>query len=180
MLDANLDKALDRFGQRVTKLAKLNLGAYKNGRRIDATGTLRKSVKYKVDKKKNDVNFSFEEYGMSVDAGVMGSKNKRIMKGWDKSLFKRGTYRSKKPPFSAIRKWIDDKPIKPRSLSSGRFISTKGNVKDKMAHAIRQSIFLNGKQPTLFFSNPFNDEFKKLPGDILGAFGKDIDNDLKN
>lgn len=179
MLDANLDKILNTFGERVTKLARINLGRSNKGRRIDSSGKLRKSLGYKLDKNKNDVTFSFQDYGIFVDAGVVGKKN-RILKDWNKSLFKRGRYRNKPPPFEAIRKWIDDKPIRPRNLSSGRFVVSKDtDIKDRMAGAIRMSIYLKGKQPTLFFSNPFNDEFKKLPDDIAGAFGKDIDNDLK-
>ncbi len=179
MLDAHLDKILNTFGERVTKLARINLGKSKRGKRIDSSGKLRKSLGYKLNKSKNDVTFSFENYGIFVDAGVVGKKNTRIMSGWDKSLFKRGRYKNKPPPFAAIRKWIDNKPIRPRNLNSGRFVSSKGNIKDKMAGAIRMSIYLKGKQPTLFFSDPFNDEFKKLPDDLLNGFGDDILIDLK-
>ena len=176
MEDANLDKVLENFGDRVVKLSQINLGKSVKGRRIDATGKLRKSIKYKLDKGGNELDFYFEDYGVQVDAGVLG-KRKRILKNWNKSIFKRGSgYSAKKPPFAKIRKWIDDKPIRPRNLNSGRFISTKGDVKDKMAHAIRMSIFLKGKQPTLFFSEPFNKEFKNLPDDLAIGFGKDIDN----
>ena len=174
MLDKNLDKVLQTFGKRVVKLAKIRIGRTTKGRRINATGKLKDSINFKVNKTKNDVDFYFEDYGIHVDAGVVGKK-KRILKNWNKSIFKRGSgYSTKPPPFRKIRKWIDDKPIKPRNLSSGRFIKSSDKVKNQMAGAIRQHIFDYGKQPTLFFSDPFNDEYKKLPDDISKGFANDI------
>ena len=124
MLDKNLDKVLQTFGKRVVKLAKIRIGRTTKGRRINATGKLKDSINFKVNKTKNDVDFYFEDYGINVDAGVVGKK-KRILKNWDKSIFKRGSgYSTKYPPVSKIRRWIDQKPIKPRNLSSGRFIKS--------------------------------------------------------
>jgi len=180
MLDKNLDKVLQDFGKKVVKLAKIRIGRTNKGRRINTTGKLKNSINYKQSKEKNEVDFYFEDYGINVDAGVVGKK-KRILKNWDKSIFKRGSgYSTKPPPFTKIRKWIDDKPIKPRNLSSGKFVNFKDtDVKDRMAYAIRKKIFDYGKQPTLFFSDPFNDEYKKLPNDAIKAFANDVALNLK-
>ena len=161
----------------MTHLARLNIGAYKKGRRIDTTGKLRASIKYKQTK--TGVDFFMEDYGKHVDAGVVGKK-RRILKNWNKSVFNRGKgYNAKMPPVDKIKKWINDKPIRPRDLVTGRFVQKTDKKLNQMAFLMSRKIYLYGKQPTLFFSTPFTEEFAKLPDDVLNAFSDEIDKTLE-
>ena len=168
-----LDKTkieLNRFAERVVKISKLNLGKSVRGRKIDASGRLRNSISHKVDGA--SVSFSFEDYGIYVDAGVVGKK-KKILKDWNKSLFKRGSgYSAKFPNITEIKKWIKNKPIKSRS-ENGRFV--KQNT-DSLAFLIGRKIYNEGKQPTLFFSDAWSKEFDA--DKITVAFADDMEDYL--
>ena len=170
---SNVADILKKFGHDVTRLAKIAVGRTVNGRRIDTTGKLRNSIKYTSDD--DDVTFFMEKYGLHVDAGVVGKK-KRILKNWNKSVFERGRgYSSKPPPIDTIKKWITQKPIRPRNLTTGQFSKKTPQIINQMAFLISQKIFNYGIQPKLFFSEPFNLKYKTLPNDIIHAFGDDFD-----
>jgi hypothetical protein len=65
--------------------------------------------------------------------------------------------------------WIKQRNIKGRD-KNGRFIKQKS-----LAFLIARSIKQNGLKPSLYFTKPFNNEFKKLSDDLVESFGLDID-----
>jgi hypothetical protein len=99
-------------------------------------------------------------YGQFVDKGVSGKKKKY------NTPF---SYKSKMPPSSVFEKWIKNKGIKGRN-KKGQFITSKS-----LSYLIARSIFNKGIKPSLFFTKPFNNEYKKLSNDLVEAFGLDID-----
>ena len=184
-------KILDKFGARVSKQAKINVGSSKNpngGKKIDSTGALRKSIGY--DLKDTETGFSLtfkmEDYGELRDSGQLGSK-KKILKGFNKSLFKRGKGFTNKPPkVSALNKWIKDKPIKARdkngafisrffTISRGKRKGEQGDRLDTVSYLIGQKIKKEGIQPGLFFSAAWDKEFKDMPDDIAQGFADSIE-----
>lgn len=159
-------KTLQSFAKKVQNKAKKNVHDYK----INSSGKLRKSIRVDVKDKKEkgyEVSVTMEDYGDLRDAGQLGSK-RRILKGWNKSIFiPRGKgFTDLAPPPEAIKRWIRTKPIRGQgSLNS-------------MAFLIARKIKTYGIQPGLFFSNAFNDEYKKLEKVILDGLDEDIDNEL--
>lgn len=152
-----VQKELDKFGKRVTKLAKINLGAKRNGKIIDSSGTLRRSLDYHLEVFRSG-NFSFdiemEDYGTYVDKGR-----------------KKGS----QPPTEPILKWIKKKPVRLRDLKTGSFIKQTESKLKGLAFVIARNIKEKGIKETLFLTQPFEKEFKKLSNKLVDAFALDID-----
>jgi hypothetical protein len=74
------------------------------------------------------------------------------------------------PPPSKLDKWIIKKGIAPRG-EGGKFVTRK-----QLQFAIARKIYNYGIKPSLFFTKPFEKEFKKLDKDIVKSFGLDLNN----
>ena len=48
-----------------------------------------------------------------------------------------------------------------------------------MGYLIARSIYNKGLKPTLFFTKPFEDAFKRMPDDLVEKFGLDVDKFLE-
>ena len=160
----SIEKALDTFGKRVQKQARANLTRNPNN---NASGNLYKKTKYDLSVSPNSFSLSFEltDYWEFQDQGVSGTEKKY------NTPF---SYKSKKPPAKVFEAWAKQKGIKPRSKTSGRFITSKS-----FGFAISNHIYKNGIKPTKFFSKPFENEFKKLPDELVEAFSLQLDDLLK-
>jgi hypothetical protein len=104
------------------------------------------------------MEFTMEDYGVFQDAGVSGTKKKYNTPY---------SYKSKMPPVKAFDKWIVRKGLAPRK-SGGQFSSRKS-----LAFLIARSVFRNGIKPSLFFTKPFEAAYKKLPQELVEAYGLD-------
>lgn len=162
------DEIMDAFGARVVKLARINLGRTftakrSNGKsfrkRIDSSGTLRKSLGYEVKTRAEDgrfisgrLEFEMAEYGKWVD---------------------QGRKRGKGIPSKPLEKWIKKKPIKIRDLETGSFVKqTNARVKS-LAFLISRNAKRNGIKPTNFISDPFNEELPVFAQQLAEALGDD-------
>lgn len=163
MNQSEVQKELELFKKRVIQQAKSNLT--KMGK--NSTGALHKGLKGDVTVFKTG-NFALEfdlgKYGEFQDKGVSGKKKKY------NTLF---SYKSKMPPSKVFEQWVKNKGIKGRD-KKGRFITTKS-----LTFLIARGIFNNGIKPSLFFTKPFENEYKKLSDELVTAFGLDIDEFLK-
>lgn len=155
----HIETELNKFGKVVVTKAKKNIV----DRKINSGGQLRKSISHKVNKQ-GDLEFYMEDYGVLRDAGQLGKKRK-ILKGWNKSVFiPRGQgFKNKFPKVDAIKKWVRTKPVRFGNMSL-----------NSMAFLIGRKIFNEGIQPGLFFSDPFEEEYKRFEKDVLTALDKDI------
>lgn len=163
MKNTEVQKELELFKKRVIQQAKSNLT--KMGK--NSTGALHKGLKGDLTVFKTG-NFALEfdlgKYGEFQDKGVSGKKKK-----YDTPF----SYKSKMPPSKVFEQWVKNKGIKGRD-KKGRFITTKS-----LTFLIARGIFNNGIKPSLFFTKPFENEYKKLSNDLVEAFGLDIDEFLK-
>jgi len=168
-----VENTLNKFGKRVTKLARINLGSRQNGKVIDSSGNLRKSLDYEVEVFKSgnfSFNISMEDYGVYVDKGRKKGK---------------GTPWSKDKGFYVIKKWIKTKPLRLRDYSKGvsptgrKFIQKKETAINSAAFLINRKIKEKGIKATNFISEPFEKEFKKLSNDLVKSFDLDIDKFLE-
>jgi hypothetical protein len=166
---ANLDKALSLFSKYVVDKSKSNLNRLKK----NASGNLNKSIKgeYKVSKNSFQLSFEMEDYGTFQDLGVKGSKSSKKAPN---SPYKMGTGSAPKGIFkTAINAWVVRKGIAPRD-AKGRFIDRK-----LLNYRIRKSIYETGLKTTNFFTEPFETAFKRLPDEVIEAYGLDIESLLK-
>lgn len=176
----SVKQALNDFGYDVVEGAKVILKQKKK----NASKRLSDSLDYKVKVSKNSFEFSLyaEDYLEFIDRGVKGKGGKRADgTPWKKkrisniSLFKHGSgYTDKKPPASAFSNWIVRRGIAPRN-KKGQFTTRKG-----MQFAIATSVFHTGIEATNFLSKPFKKEFKKLPDELVKAYGLTVESLLQS
>ena len=172
MLDS-LKKELDAFRKRVVAQSKKNLKNKKS------TGNLANTIDSKLNFSKNSFELSFDlgSYGEFVDKGVRGADPSRVKNGKQKapkSPFRFGSGTGKKGGLNrSLDKWIVRKGIAPRN-AKGEFMS-----RQSLRFVLARSIYSQGIKPSLFFTKPFEKEFKNLSDDVLKAFGLDVDEFLK-
>jgi len=163
--------ALNKFAKGVVLQSKRNLT--KGGKK--ASGSLHRSIKSDLNVSKNSFSLSFlmEEYGVFVDKGVRGAKSSQRA---PRSPYRFGSGRGKKGGLTkGIDKWVKRKGIQFRDKKTGRFMSYKST-----AFLIRRSIYNKGIKPSMFFTKPFENAFKRLPDEIVEKFGLEVDEFLEH
>jgi hypothetical protein len=155
MKQEELQKELNKFRDYVVSQAKSNL----TRQRKNSSKSLYNSIKGNVKAMPNSfsMNFEMNEYGFYQDKGVSGIKKKY------NTDYK---YTNKMPPAKAFDKWVVRKGLAPRD--KGKFKSRKS-----LSFAIARSVYFNGIKPSLFFTKPFEKAYKRLPSDLVEAFGLD-------
>lgn len=158
----NTKKALEAFLKYTITQAKANLTRKKK----NSSKALYDSLDYdfKVSQNSFTASISGLDYATFQDLGVSGKKKKYNTPY---------SYKDKRPPAKAFDKWIVRKGIAPRN-TKGQFQSRTG-----IAYAIANSVFINGIKPSRFLSEPFEKGFKKLPDEIIEAYGLDVETFLK-
>lgn len=114
----------------------------------------------KVSANSISLSFYMEDYGVFQDKGVSGTKKKY------NTPF---SYTSKRPPRKTLEEWISKRRFQFRD-KKGKFMSYKS-----MSFLIQRSIFEKGIKPSLFFTKPFEQGFKKLPDELIEAYGLDVE-----
>ena len=172
----NYDKALGKYARELNNAAKRVLGRRKIGKNKtygEATGALRKSLKYQ--QKGGQVMFGSPlPYAQFIYWGVNGTEKRR---GSPYS------YGSKQPPTDAIKKWMRVKPLRLRD-AKGRFISQQAKVSKKTgkpidpmdgpAFLIARSIKKKGIASLKYYEKAYNETFKRAENKLGEAFVKDL------
>ena len=161
----SVKEILDLFGKRVQQQSKSNLSKNKKKDR----GELYDSIGYELKVSKNSFQLAFKmaDYGKFVDKGVKG---KRSSSKAPNSPFKFGSGSGKKGGLTdGINGWVQRKQIQFKERGTGKFLSYKST-----AFLITRSIYNKGIETTNFFSKPFENEFKKLPNEIVKAYGLEL------
>ena len=99
-----------------------------------------------------NISVAMPDYYEYIDEGVSGSKNNKGI-----SRFK---YTDKRPPISAIRKFMLNRGInspKRSNTTSGKRRDAE-SIRNGIAYAIAYKIFTDGQKPTNFYSNVINDK----------------------
>jgi len=78
------------------------------------------------------------------------------------------------PPIKPLAEWAKTKNIRLRD-EQGKY--KKGNY-NTIGYLIARSIYRKGIKPSLFFTKPFEQGFKKLPEELAKTFALDIDDFL--
>ena len=158
----SVEKALDTFGKRVQQQSRSNLTRLKK----NVSGDLYKGSKYDLTVSANSLSLSFPmtPYWNFQDAGVSGTERKF------NTPF---SYKTKRPPAHIFESWAKRKGIKPRG-ANGQFTTYKS-----FGFAVANSVFKKGLKPTKFFTTPFENEFNKLPDEIVKAYSLELDDLLR-
>jgi len=150
-------KALEEFRDYVIAKAQNNL------RKKNVSGKLSDSLVAEMKVMPNSIRFFFEmeDYGFYQDQGVKGVRFGRSLSG-----FRFGSGTGKKGGLTeGIKKWVRQRGIQFRD-KKGRYIS-----RDATAMIITRSIWQKGIKPSMFFTKPFEQAFKKLPDEMIEAYG---------
>ena len=166
----SVKEVLDTFGKRVQQQAKSNLT--KKGKKDK--GELYDSIGYELKVSKNSFQLSFKmtDYGQFVDKGVRGKTSSSKAPN---SPFKFGSGTGKKGGLTdGINGWVQRKRIQFKEKGTGKFLSYKST-----SFLITRAIYNKGLETTNFFSKPFENEFKKLPEQVVEAYGLELESFLK-
>ncbi len=161
----SVKNALELFGKRVQQQARTNLTKSKKKDK----GDLYDSISYEVETGNNSFSFSInmEDYGIFVDKGVQGKSSSRKAPN---SPYKFGTGTGRSGGLTdGINGWVKRKRIQFRDRKTGRFLTQKAT-----AFLITRSIYQTGLETTNFITKPFENEFKKLPKEIVEAYGLEV------
>lgn len=160
---------LDLFGKRVKQQSKSSLTQKKKKDR----GELYDSIDYEVKVSKNSFQLSFKmaDYGIFVDKGVKGKKSSSKA---PTSPFRFGSGTGQKGGLTdGITGWVTRKRIQFKQRGTGKFLSYKAT-----AFLITRAIYNKGIETSNFFTKPFNNEFKKLPEEVVKAYGLEVNSFL--
>ena len=159
----NTKESLEKFKRFVAQQSRSRLSKAKKN---DSKG-LYKKLGGVLKVSPNSFNLSWDlGYGTFQDLGVSGTEKKYNTPY---------SYKSKMPPISPLADWAKRKGIRLRD-DKGKF--QKGNYKT-IGFLIARSIQKKGLKPSLFFTKPFEQGFKKLPDELIEAYGLDIEEFLQ-
>lgn len=172
---ASTKQQMDKFGARVVKLARINLGASKmiDGKKrvTDNTGALRNSLGYRIKQKRTstgqfssgfDVEFtSSVPYAEFMEQGVQGSESTRPSA--KKSPFR---FKSKNLPQGVMSGWIQSKPIRLRNLGTGQFSKNTDTAKKQLAFVLGRTIATKGLSARHYFKDAVEQAVPQDGGDV--------------
>mgnify|MGYP003638332196 FL=1 len=165
-------KVLDIFKGIVLNQSRAMLS--KKGKNV--SNELYRSLDGVVKAMPNSINVKFEmqEYGYYQDRGVKGKTSTYSEIAKYGTLAKFGSGKGKKGGLSeGIKKWVKARRFQFRDKKTGKFMSYNST-----AFLISRSIYNKGIKPSLFFTKPFENAFKKLPDELIESFGLDIEDFL--
>lgn len=190
LVNQAINEVINTFAKYVIQQSRTKLT---NANKAD--GDLYKSLGYYVNQQANNFKLSFEmeDYGKFQDLGVKGndpsnlSPNTKITgQQAPNSPYRFGSKKSglnfkdfvKRMSIFAKQKNIrfrEFKIVDGKKKSTGRY--AKGGF-DAVGYIIASNIYNRGIKPSMFFTEPFNKAFKRLPDDLLKAYSVGIENQI--
>jgi hypothetical protein len=160
-------KVLEAFKDFVIQQARTRLTKNKK----NVSKELYNSLKGNVKEMPNSiaVDFEMEDYGIFQDKGVSGTEKKYNTPYSYKSSSKLIGLEYHTGTFA---KWAKSKGYQPR-LKNGQYGSYK-----QMGYMMAINKKKYGIKPSLFFTKPFEQGFKKLPDELINSFGLDVEDFL--
>ena len=167
----NINNALQKFTKYVVSQSRANL----TRKDKNVRGNLYKSVKGDsfVGKNSIGVYFEMEEYGEFQDQGVKGKTSSAKAPN---SPFRFGSGTGRKGGLTeGINRWVRDRRFQFKDRQTGKFLSYEAT-----AFLITRSVYNKGIEASRFFSKPFEAGFKRLPDELVEAYGLDVEQFLKD
>lgn len=159
---SNLIRVLEDYGKEAEALykAKLTEGRPPYGTK-NASGELLNSVKWgmKVNDRTYEVTLELADYWKYVEGGAQGRATSPFG----------AVYPAHWPPPSAIRQWIDIKPVNPLPGKNGRIPTP-----DQLTYLIGRKIAMKGIEPFPALSRTVEELNAKYSEKIAEAVSKDV------
>ena len=187
----NTKESLEKFRKFVAQQSRSRLT---KGKKNDSKG-LYKKLDGVLKVSPNSFNLSWDlGYGTFQDLGVKGADPSKVSPNAKITgqqapnspyRFGTGSAKGKWGQFIAsLEKWAkrknlrlrEFKTVKGKKVSTGKYV--KGNYKS-IAYVVAGNIYNRGLKPSLFFTKPFEQGFKKLPDELLEAYGLDVEEFLQ-
>ena len=159
-------KILQEFGKRVRQQARLNLS--KSNKNVSKELWESIDSDAKVSDNSFSMDFYMNPYGMFQNFGVKGTESGTSLRNY--SYKQSSNLVGAEYHTGSLAKWAKARGMQPRD-KKGRFGSYK-----TMGFILANSIKKKGIKPSLFFTKPFEEEFKDLPEELVEAFDLDLDN----
>jgi len=131
-----------------------------------ASGTLEKSLRYRLKIKGKEVNVSIYAKGKASQYFLARENGRRPG--------------ATPPPVSAILEWMRIKPIKLRDKESGKFQKPTEALKKQVAFLIARKIGRDGIKGWKAFDYAYENIWDEYEAKIFEAFGKDFGANLDN
>lgn len=156
---------LNSFAKEVIRQARANL----TRQDINVSRQLYNDLNFELKEGKNSLRLQFllGSYGMFRDLGVKGKNPSSVKNGVQKAPNSPYKFKTKKPPIKDLLQWVKARRLRLRD-SKGRF--RKGG-RLSLTYIIQNRIFAQGIKPSLFFTKPYKKNFKKLPEELVKAYG---------
>lgn len=159
-------EVLRNFAKNVRKRARYNLT---RGNK-NVSKSLYDSLDYDTKAMPNSLSMSFfmDKHGIFQDRGVRGTKSGKSLDNF--SYKQSSNLMGFEAATGTFAKWAKFRRIQPRD-KKGRFGSYK-----TMGFILANSIKKKGIKPSMFFTKPFEQQFKNLPKELIEAYGLDLEN----
>jgi uncharacterized protein (DUF2164 family) len=175
MMIGSSKQQLDKFGARVVKLARINLGARQKidgkMRVTNNTGELSKSLAYRIKQKRTqtgqfssgfDVEFVSDLlYSQFIEQGVQGSESTKVS-----ALNSPFKFKSKNLPKGVMAGWIKSKPIRLREMGTGKFSKNTDQAKKQLAFVLGRAVATKGMSARHYFKDAVEQALPNDGGDI--------------
>jgi hypothetical protein len=165
-----LEQTLTKFSKYVVSQSRANLTRKEKNVKRKLYDSIKGSTF--VGANSIGVYFEMEDYGLFQDKGVKGKSSSQKAPN---SPYRFGSGSGGGIGLGAsIRQWVKDRRFQFRNKETGRFLSYEST-----AFLISRSIWHKGIAPSNFFTKPFEVAFKRLPDELIEAYGLEVDNLLK-
>jgi hypothetical protein len=130
-----------------------------------ASGTLEKSLKYRLQIKGQSINISIYAKGKASNYFLARENGRKP---------------GKQPPIDAILDWLRIKPIKLRDKQSGKFQKPTEALKRQVAFLIARKIGKEGIKGWHAFDYAMENIWDEYEAKVVAAYGKDFTATLEN
>ena len=130
-----------------------------------ASGTLEKSLKYRLQIKGQSINISIYAKGKASNYFLARENGRKP---------------GKQPPVDAILEWMRIKPIKLRDRESGKFQKPTEALKRQVAFLIARKIGKQGMKGWHAFDYAYENIWDEYEAKVVEAYGKDFSATLEN
>jgi hypothetical protein len=130
-----------------------------------ASGTLEKSLKYRLKIKGSSINISVYAKGKASQYFLARENGRKP---------------GKQPPVDAILNWMRIKPIKLRDKESGKFKKPTEQLKRQVAFLIARKIGRDGIKGWHAFDYAYENIWDEYESKVVEAYGKDFSATIEN
>lgn len=166
----NTKKVLDKFAKDVIQQSRTRLSKGKNNASKELYNSLSSDVDVSSKGTSFSLSFNMNDYGEFIDKGVSGTEVKYNTPFSYKKTSKVIGFEYKTQTFA---KWAKLKGYRGRD-KRGRFVTNR-----QFGFMIAASKKKKGIKPTNFFTKSFEQQFEKLPNELVEAFSLDVEELLK-